>query len=290
MNAGLLSISEGLDLNDGFKIPRLAFGTFELKGDDAKNGVSSALEMGYRLIDCARFYNNEKLVGAAIAESGIPRNELFIESKVWNDRQLDGTVRESLEDTLRDLRLDYLDAFIIHWPVADRFVDTYRQLLDFKDEGLVRSVGVSNFQKQHLEELEREGLPAPAFDQMEHHPYMQDEDALGYCRERGIVYQAWSPLGRSACLGDSRIGEIAAAHDASPAQVILAWHVANGVVPLPRSMNPEHILANAESLELELADEELAAIDAMNRHEYVIPHVQPSNFADALNSLSSHFD
>lgn len=285
-----LTIEGGIELNDGKRIPRIAFGTFDLAdGDEAAAAVTCAIETGYRHIDCARFYGNEKGVGAALAATDLPRDELFVTSKVWNDRQIDGTVRESVEESLRDLRLEYLDLLLIHWPVAGKFVDTWRVFEQLRDEGLVHSIGVSNFQVAHLHELMNAGGTTPALNQMERHPYLQDGETFAFCRENGIAYEAWSPLGRGGCLDDAVIGEIAKAHEASPAQVIIAWHLQHGVIPLPRSKNPERIRANATALAEPLTDAEMAAIDALDKGKPVIEGIDPSNFAPYLNSLSSHF-
>lgn len=285
-----LTIESGIELNDGRFIPRLAFGTFDLAdGDEATAAVTCAIEAGYRHIDCARFYGNEKGVGAALAASGVPRDELFIASKVWNDRQIDGTVRESVEESLRDLQLDHLDLLLIHWPVAGKFAGTWRIFEQLREEGLVRSIGVSNFRVTHLRELMAGGNVAPSLDQMEHHPYLQDAGTLAFCRENDIVYEAWSPLGRGGCLDDPVIGEIARAHGASPAQIIIAWHVQHGVIPLPRSKNPERIRANARMLVEPLTEAEMASINALDKGKPVIEGIDPANFAPYLNSLSSHF-
>lgn len=285
-----LTIKGGIELNDGKRIPRLAFGTFDLKdGEEATAAVSCAIEAGYRHIDCARFYGNEKGVGAALANADVPRDELFVTSKVWNDRQLDGTVRQSVEESLRDLQLDYLNLLLIHWPVAGKFVETWRVFQGLRDEGLVRSIGVSNFQVSHLLELMADGGTVPALNQMERHPYLQDEETFAFCRENGIAYEAWSPLGRGGCLDDPEIARIAKAHGATPAQVIVAWHVQHGVIPLPRSKNPERIQANAQGLTEPLTSAEMAAIDALDKGKPVIEGIDPQNFAPFLNELSSHF-
>ena len=284
-----ITIGHGIRLNDGHRIPRLAFGTYGLEGADGTEAVGLALEAGYRHIDCARFYGNEKEVGAALAQTSIPRGELFVTSKVWNDRQIDGTVRESVEESLDDLQLDYLDLLLVHWPVAERFVGTWRIFEQLRDEGLVRSIGVSNFQVGHLEELLAAGGAVLAVDQMERHPYLQDNETLAFCRDHGIVYEAWSPLGRGGCLQDETIASIAKGHDASPAQVIIAWHVQHGVIPLPRSKNPERIRANAQLIADPLTDAEMAAIDALDKGKPIIEGVDPQHFAENLNSLSSHF-
>ncbi|MBP3866272.1 MAG: aldo/keto reductase [Eggerthellaceae bacterium] len=285
-----ITIANGIELNDGKRIPRLAFGTFDLKdGEEATTAVTCAIEAGYRHIDCARFYGNEKGVGAALASCDVPRDELFVTSKVWNDRQIDGTVRESVEESLRDLRLDYLDLLLIHWPVAGKFVATWRIFEQLRDEGLVRSIGVSNFQVPHLQELLAADGAVPAIDQMERHPYLQDDETFTFCRENGIAYEAWSPLGRGGCLDDETIGAIAAAHGVGAAQVIIAWHMAHDVIPLPRSKNPERIRANATILPEPLTDAEMAAIDALDQGKPVIEGIDPQNFAPYLNALSSHF-
>lgn len=200
-----ITIEQGIEMNDGYRISRIAFGTYGLEGTDATEAVERAIDAGYRHIDCARFYGNEKEVGAALAQTSVPRSELFVTSKVWNDRQLDGTVRESVEESLADLQLDYLDLLLIHWPVADRFVDTWKIFEQLRDEGLVRSIGVSNFQVDHLEKLRAAGGATPAVDQMERHPYLQDNETLAYCRDHGIVYEAWSPLGRGAACRTRRL-------------------------------------------------------------------------------------
>lgn len=285
-----ITINGGVELNDGNRIPRLAFGTFDLKdGDEAIAAVLCAIESGYRHIDCARFYGNERGVGAALAATYVPRDELFITSKVWNDRQIDGTIRESVEESLSDLRLDYLDLLLIHWPVEGRFVETWQMFAQLRDEGLVRSIGVSNFQVAQLQELLASSDVVPAVNQMERHPFLQDDETLSFCKENGIAYEAWSPLGRGGCLDDATIGAIAEAHNASPAQVIIAWHMQHDVIPLPRSKNPGRIRANAQLLSEPLTDAEMAAIDALDQGKPVIEGIDPLNFAPYLNGLSSHF-
>ena len=285
-----LTIEGGYDLLDGYRIPKIGFGTFGFETDDqAKSAVLTALEVGYRLIDCARFYGNEKGVGAAIAESGLRRDELFVTSKVWNDRQIDGTVRESVEETLEDLGLDYIDLLLVHWPVDKRFVRTWEQFEGFRQDGLVRSTGVANHQVKHLKALESAGLRLPVVDQMEHHPYMQDSETRAFCGNRKIVYEAWSPLGRGSSLKDSTIARIAHEHDATPAQVIVAWMVRRKVVPLPRSGNAEHMRLDVEMLREPLTEGECIRIDALNKVQYLLKEVTPKSFNRHLNKLSSHF-
>lgn len=287
------SVASGFEMNDGKRIPRIGFGTFMLeKGDATKRAVLDALEAGYRHIDCARLYANEASVGDALREAGIARNEVFVTSKVWNDRQIAGpsAVRQSVEETLAALKLDRLDLLLIHWPVRGKFRSTWEQFQAMREEGLVTSIGVSNFQREHLDELLSGGDAVPVVDQVEFHPYLRDTDALAACKERGIVVEAWSPLGRGACVNDEKILEIAAAHNADAGQVILAWEVANGILPLPRTSKVSRMKSNLASLGIELSAEELAAIDELNRMQYVIENVDPQHFNESLAGLESPHD
>lgn len=289
MDTNTMSIADGFKLNDGNLIPRIGFGTYQLeKGEQTEEAVRCAIDAGYRLIDCARFYNNEASVGAALNTCGIPREELFVTTKVWNDRQLDGTVRESVEESLRDLQLDYLDLLLIHWPVEDHYVDTWKIFEELQREGLVRSIGVSNFLTEHIQDILDACTVVPAVDQLERHPYLQDDATLSFCTQHGIIMEAWSPLGRGKCLEDPVITGIAKAHEATPAQVILAWHVQNGVIPLPRSKNPQRIAQNAAALTVHLSAADMEAISALNTMTTVSRGVSPKDFAE-LNALTSHF-
>ena len=260
-----MTIAAGRELLDGHRIPKIGFGTYKL-GDDAqtKEAVLAALEAGYRHIDCARIYGNEKGVGQALRECGIPRDELFVASKVWNDRQIDGTIRESVLETLEDLGLDQLDLLLVHWPVEKRFVHTWEVFQQLRQEGLTRSIGVSNHQVKHLKAITDSGGEWPVVNQMEHHPYMQDSETRAWCRNRKIVYEAWAPLARGAVLEDSTIVDIARAHGTTPAQVVIAWMIAREVVPLPRSTKLERIVLNAEAPAEPLTEGECIRIDALN--------------------------
>ena len=285
-----MTIAGGITMNDGYRIPRIAFGTYHLEPDgEAERAVATAIRAGYRHIDCARFYHNETAVGVGIANGGVPRDQLFITSKVWNDRLIDGTVRESIEESLRDLQLDYLDLMLIHWPVEGKLVAAWKVLEQARDEGLVRSIGVANCRVPHLQQLMTAGATMPAVDQLEFHPYMQDAKTLAFCESQGIVFEAWSPLGRGACMDDPVVTSIAEAHRATPAQVILAWERGKGIVALPRSRNEERIRSNALELAEPLTSDEVAALDALDRQQPVNPNSTPENFAAHLNGKSSHF-
>lgn len=289
----MATIENGFELHDGTRIPRIGFGTFELaRGDETKRAVLDALEAGYRHIDGARLYANERSVGEALRESGVPRDEVFITSKVWNDRQLEGpdAVRRSVEETLSALGVDRLDLLLIHWPVRDCYRRTWEQFQQFKQEGLTRSIGVSNFQRAHLEDLLSDGGEVPVVDQIEFHPYLQDADTLGCCSEHGIVVEAWSPLGRGMCVKDEGILRIADAHCADAGQVILAWEVGRGILPLPRSSKASRIRSNLAALDLKLSDKEMAAIDALGCGRYIIEGVDPVHFNESLAGLESPHD
>lgn len=285
-----MTIEGGIELLDGFRIPKIGFGTYKL-GDagQVKSAVLAALEAGYRHIDCARIYGNERAVGSALRECGIPRDELFVTSKVWNDRQIDGTVRESVLETLDDLGLDHLDLLLVHWPVEKRFVHTWETFQRLRQEGLTRSIGVSNHQVKHLEAIISGGNAAPVVNQMEHHPYMQDSETRAWCRNRKIVYEAWAPLGRGIDLEDSTIVDIARMHGTTPAQVVIAWMVARKVVPIPRSADSDHIYLNTQAPADALTEGECIRIDALNKGQYISKESTPRHFNKYLNKKSSHF-
>lgn len=280
-----------LPLNDGNDIPTIGFGTFDLGGNGQTTAaVTCALKAGYRSFDCARYYGNEREVGQALAQTDLLREDLFITTKVWNDRQLDGTVRQSIEESLYDLGLDVLDLLLVHWPVEGKFIDTWKVFEQAQSEHLVRSIGVSNFTAEHLDQLMAASNVPPAVNQVERSPYMQDDQTLDFCKKHGIVVEAWSPLGRGGCLDDPVITGIAADHEATAAQVVLAWHLQQGVVPLPRSKNPQRIAQNIQPLKKKLSKDEMRAISALNRNEPVVKGVDPLHFAPVLNHLSSHFE
>lgn len=277
-------------LNDGKQIPCIGFGTFELKeGKEAKKAVLDALAVGYRMIDCARLYANERSVGQALRESRLARKDIFVTSKVWNDRQIAGQdeVRRSVEESLEALGIDQLDLLLIHWPVRNCFKATWETFQRLKEEKLTKSIGVSNFLKSHLEELMNDGDEVPAVNQIEFHPYLQDAEILSYCAEHQILIEAWSPLGRGMCVNDPAILKIAKTHGVDAGQVILAWEIAKGVVPLPRSSKPSRIKGNLRATELSLSAEDIATLDGLNQMKYTIEGVDPVHFNETLKGISS---
>lgn len=268
-DSSMATIEHGIELADGKRIPRIGFGTYELaQGDETKRAVLGALEAGYRHLDCARFYGNERSVGEAIRESGLARTELFVTTKVWCDRIAAGRdeVRRSIEESLEALGLDSVDLVLVHWPVTSGagYRAAWEELQEAKRDGLTASIGVSNFDVEHLDALASDGGETPVVDQIQLHPYFQQRTLAKACEERGIVVEAWSPFGRGLCVNDPQIARIAEAHEADAGRVILAWLSARGAVSLPRTAKPERSRSNLEGLSLALSDEELAAIDALD--------------------------
>jgi diketogulonate reductase-like aldo/keto reductase len=255
-------------LNDGNSIPQLGFGVFKVPDDETQAAVERALESGYRSIDTASFYQNERGVGRALRMSGLPREEVFIASKVWNDAHGREPTRASLERSLELLDLDRLDLFLIHWPVParDRYLETWQTLIDLRDEGLISSIGVSNFEPGHLQRLALETQVVPAVNQVEMHPYLIQQAVRDYDREHGIVTEAWSPLAKGGgLLNETVITGLAAEHGKSPAQVVIRWHLQRESVVIPKSVTPSRVRENLEVFDFELSDAEIEAINALDR-------------------------
>ena len=261
-------------LNDGNMMPVIALGVWQ-SHEDTKEAVLCALRNGYRHIDTAACYNNEEAVGEAIKESGIDREELFITTKLWNDDIRAKRTREALEESLRKLQLDYVDLYLLHWPVEGR-VEAYLELEKLQKEGKIRSIGVSNFRKHHLEELMAQVNIIPAVNQMEYNPGMQDEEIREYCKEQGIVLEAWSPLGSGACLNDEVIKGIADKYHKSVAQVILRWLLQKDIVVLPKSVHENRIIENSQLFDFELTDEDMNTMNSLNKFKRTGP--DPDNF------------
>ena len=262
------TVAQGIELSDGRLIPRIGFGTFDLApGDETKAAVLAALEAGYRHLDCARFYGNERSVGEAIRESAVPRDELFVTTKVWCDRIVAGKdeVCRSAEESLAALGLDAVDLLLIHWPVTvgAGYRQAWEALQELRRDGLAASIGVSNFLTEHLDALVADDA-APVVNQIQRHPYFQQRELALLCEQRGIVLEAWAPFGQGLCLNDPVIEGIAANHDADAGQIILSWLSARNTVSLPRSANPAHIALNLAGLDIALSGDELAAIDALD--------------------------
>lgn len=263
-----------ITLHDGATIPQLGFGVFQVPPDEAEQVVTTALQAGYRSIDTAAAYQNEAGVGRAIAASGVPREELFVTTKLWNDDQgYDETMR-AFDTSLRELGLDQVDLYLIHWPRprADRYVDTWKAFQKIKAEGRVRSVGVSNFTQRHIQRLADETGALPVLNQVELHPYLQQPELRAFHAEHRIATEAWGPLGQGGeVLQDPVITTLAEKYGKTPAQVILRWHLQIGNVVIPKSATPERIRANLEVFDVELAEDDVAAITDLDRGERLGP-------------------
>jgi 2,5-diketo-D-gluconate reductase A len=267
-----------LTLNNGVAMPQLGFGVFQVPDDETSAAVTAALDAGYRSIDTAAIYGNERGVGRAIADSGIARDELFLTSKVWNaDQGYDATLR-AYDASLALLGTDYLDLYLIHWPTPrnELFVDTWRALEKLYAEGRVRAIGVSNFEPDHLRQVIEAGSIVPAVNQVELHPAFQNREVAAADAAYGIVTEAWSPLAQGAVLGEAAVTTIAARHGKTPAQVILRWHLQQGRVVIPKSVTPARIVENIDVFDFALTDDEMAAIDALESAGRTGPH--PAEF------------
>lgn len=267
-----------LTLNNGLEMPQLGFGVFQVPDDETTDAVSSALEAGYRSIDTAAIYGNEAGVGAAIAQSGLPRDELFVTSKVWvDDHGYDATLRAYDQSLLR-LGLDRLDLFLIHWPTParDTYRETWRALERLYADGRVGAIGVSNFEPEHLERIAGEAGIVPAVNQVELHPALQNRAVVAANESRGIITEAWSPLAQGAVLGEAPIVALAERHGKTPAQVVLRWHLQQNRIVIPKSVTPARIAANLDVFDFVLSSEELASVDLLERDGRTGPH--PAQF------------
>jgi len=257
-----------LPLNDGRTIPQIGYGCWQISDEQAPNLVAQALKAGYRLIDTAAAYGNEAGVGRGLRESDVPREEIFLTTKIWNDRQGPDAAK-AFEESLGKLKLDYVDLYLIHWPCPQRrlFVETWKAMIRLRDEGRIRSLGVSNFTEEHLAVLAGETGVTPTVNQIELHPYFQRQDGRAADKARGIVTEAWSPLGRGQELKDPVIDAIAKAHGKTPAQVVLRWHTQIGCVAIPKTANPQRIVENISLFDFELSAEEMKQIAALDKKD-----------------------
>lgn len=260
-----------LPLNSCASIPQFGFGTYKLTGQDAYDGVCDALELGYRHIDTAQMYGNEAEVGRALADAPIAREEIFVTSKLNNPNHEPDVARESLRRSLEDLQLDYLDLFLIHWPLpmfyGGDIMPTWRAMESFVDEGLVRSIGVSNFEAHHLAPILEQGRIMPAVNQIESHPYFANRELHRFIAEHGIITEAWAPLARGTVLGEPSIIEIAHEVGARQSQVVLRWALQRGDVVFPKASSHERRAENLDVWGFELSAEQMARIDALDRGE-----------------------
>ena len=249
-------------------MPWLGFGVFKVKdGDEVVHAVKTAIQAGYRSIDTAKAYNNETGVAKGIRESGVAREDLFITTKVWNSDQGYESTLAAFEASMERLELEYLDLYLIHWPVKGKYKDTWRALEKLHKEGRIRAIGVSNFQIHHLEDLMIDATIKPAVNQVELHPLLIQTELREYCNKHQIQIEAWSPLGQGHLMDHPLLKDIAAKYSKSPAQVILRWDLQNGIVTIPKSVTPERIHANADLYDFELTSEEIEQINSLNENK-----------------------
>jgi len=260
-----------LTLHDDVAIPQLGFGTWQIPAADTEPTVIAALEAGYRHIDTAAAYGNEEGVGAAVRASGLPREEIFVTTKLWNGDQGDEEAREAFAISLERLGLDYVDLYLIHWPLpgAELIVETWKAFEDFFDDGRARAIGVSNFRVDDLEILAEETDVRPALNQIELHPLFQQAELRRYHAGHGIATEAWAPLAQGDLFDDPLLAEIAASHGKSTAQVILRWHLQIGNVLIPKSATPERIRQNIDLFDFELDDTEIGEIAGLDRGQRI---------------------
>jgi 2,5-diketo-D-gluconate reductase A len=267
----IVSTVPEIEFNDGNRIPQLGFGVFQIEPAKTAEAVRTALEIGYRHIDTAEMYGNEKEVGQGIRDAGMDRGEVFITSKLNNGYHKPDDARRAFDGTLSALDSDYVDLFLIHWPLPTLydgdFVSTWKVLEEFKKDGRARSIGVSNFQVPHLERLASETSTVPAANQIEVHPYFTNEEVRAYDREHGIATEAWSPIAQGKVLDDPVIKRIAEALGKTTAQVVLRWHIQRGDIVFPKSVNPERMKSNFEIFDFELSDSDMAAITGLDKGE-----------------------
>ena len=266
-----MSAVPDINLNDGNTIPQLGFGVFQIEPEDTAEAVKEAIEVGYRHIDTAEMYGNEREVGEGIRASGLDRGDIFVTSKLDNGLHEPDDARRAFEGTLSDLGFDYVDLFLIHWPLPTLyngdFVSTWKALEEFHDDGRARSIGVSNFQIEHLKQLAAETDTVPAVNQIEVHPYFTNEAVREYGQRHGIATEAWSPIAQGEVLDDYTIAQIAENLGKTPAQVVLRWHIQRGDIVFPKSVTPSRMRENFELFDFELEPGDMDEISALDQGE-----------------------
>lgn len=273
-----------ITLRNGVKMPQLGLGVWRAKdGAEVEHTVRHALQAGYRLIDTAAVYQNEAGVGAGIRSSGVPREDIFVTTKLWNGDQGAENVRPAFEASLERLGLDYVDLYLIHWPMPKKglFVETWKELEKLLDEGLVRSIGVSNFTAEHLQELANHSSLVPVVNQVELHPRFPQKELREYCQRNGIQVESWSPIGGqgSDLLEEEVLHDIGQDHGKTPAQVVIRWHLQNDLIAIPKSTNEQRITQNFDVFDFELSDDEMARIDSLETGQRIGPDPDDFNHA-----------
>ncbi|MFC0523353.1 aldo/keto reductase [Pontibacillus salicampi] len=269
-----MSLTTMTTLHNGVQMPWVGLGVYKMEegSGEVKDAVLSALDVGYRSIDTASFYENEEGVGAALAETSIPREELFVTTKVWNDEQGYQETLDAFERSMDKLGLDYLDLYLIHWPVPGKYKESWRALEKLYQDGKVKAIGVSNFMEHHLDDLLLEANITPMVNQVEFHPQLNLPTLRQYCQNKHIQLEAWSPLARGNYFEDETIQELAATYNKTPAQIILRWDYQHHVVTIPKSTKKHRQQENADIFDFALTTEEMARLDNLNENKRLGPH------------------
>lgn len=272
------AFTEGPILNNGVKMPWLGLGVFKTQdGEEVINAVKNAIAVGYRSIDTASYYNNEKGVGQAIRECGVPREELFITTKVWNSDQGYEKTLKAFEESRKKLGLEYIDLYLVHWAVPGKYRETWKALIHLYQEGVVKAIGVSNHQIHHLKQIIEDTGVVPAVNQVECHPLLTQKELLRFCQQEGIQLEAWSPLIRGN-LNSEILLNLAEKYGKTPAQIILRWDIQNEIVTIPKSVRKERIIENSQIFDFQLSPEDMQIIDSMNENKRLGPHPDQVNF------------
>jgi methylglyoxal/glyoxal reductase len=271
------NIMDAVTLHNGVKMPWVGLGVFKVEdGQEVTNAVKTAIQNGYRSIDTASFYGNEEGVGKAIKEVGVPREELFITTKVWNSDQGYESTLASFNTSLEKLGLEYLDLYLIHWPVKNKYKETWKALEELYKEGKVRAIGVSNFQIHHLNDIMTDCEIKPMVNQVEYHPSLTQVELREFCEKEGIQLEAWSPLKKGQLIKDETIVGLAEKYNKTPAQIILRWDLQNNVITIPKSIKEHRIIENANIFDFELQKDDMEKIDRLNKNERT--GADPDNF------------
>lgn len=262
------SIKDSITLNNGIEMPRLGLGVYKAKeGGEVEGAITYALNIGYRLIDTAAVYHNEAGVGKAVNNSRVPRNEIFITTKLWNDRHGFNEALKAFEESMKRLDMAYVDLYLIHWPVGEKVEDTWKAFERLYSEDRAKSIGVSNFLIHHLNKLMKTSKTLPAVNQIEFHPYLQQKELVNFCKSEGIIVEAWSPLARGRVLDDPIILEISKKYGKTPAQVILRWAYQSGIVVIPKSVHQNRIKENANIFDFQIEENDIREIEKLDKGE-----------------------
>lgn len=280
MEGWIVTFETTIELNNGVKIPQLGYGTALISEsqEETADAILRAMELGYRHLDTASIYYNEAVVGEAVRRSGLPRSELFVTTKLWTTDMRAEREYDAFRESLSRLGLDYVDLYLIHWPVRGRYQKSWEVLERIQAEGLARAIGVSNFNPHHIDDLIAMGGTVPAVNQYQFHPQMSCPDLRSYCRAHGVVLEACQPLGQGIYVDDPALGEIGQKYGKSAVQVVLRWELQHGVVTIPKSSRAERMRENCSLFDFELNSEDMAVIDRMNLDRSVTPDADPETF------------